>query len=68
MIPLDQYRRAFDEHGERVLHEDESAEQDKGDAAESRRRMKEPGGKSLAEVRKNLGMRRMRFLGTGARP
>ncbi len=29
--------------------------QDKGDAAESRRRMKEPGGRTLAEVRKRLG-------------
>ena len=30
--------------------------QDRGDVAESRRRMKQPGGKSLVEVRKKLGI------------
>lgn len=31
------------------------AAQDRGDVVESRRRMKEPAGKTLAEVRKRLG-------------
>jgi hypothetical protein len=31
-------------------------EQDKGDVAESRRRMKERGGKKLSEVRRQLGL------------
>jgi hypothetical protein len=35
---------------------EELAAQDRGDVAESRRRMKEPGGKTLAEVRKRLGV------------
>lgn len=32
------------------------AEQDRGDVAESRRRMKERGGKTLNQVRKELGL------------
>ena len=34
---------------------DEITAQDRGDVAESRRRMKEPGGKTLAQIRKELG-------------
>ena len=35
---------------------DDIDRQDAGDVAESRRRMKEPGGASLADVRKRLGI------------
>jgi len=42
--------RRLQEKAERI------SAQDRGDVAESRRRMKEPGGKSLAEVRKRLGV------------
>ncbi|HXE52168.1 MAG TPA: hypothetical protein VN541_04100 [Tepidisphaeraceae bacterium] len=35
---------------------EEISAQDRGDVAESRRRMREPGGKTLAEVRKRLGV------------
>ncbi len=38
------------------LRAEELTAQDRGDVAESRRRMKEPGGKSLADVRKRLGV------------
>jgi PHD/YefM family antitoxin component YafN of YafNO toxin-antitoxin module len=35
---------------------EQTSAQDRGDVAESRRRMKERGGKSLAQVRKELGL------------
>jgi len=35
---------------------EERSAQDRGDVAESRRRMKEPGGRTLAEARKRLGV------------
>jgi hypothetical protein len=35
---------------------EKNTEQDKGDVAESRRRMKERGGKQLSEVRRHLGL------------
>jgi hypothetical protein len=38
------------------------AEQEKGDVAESRRRMKERGGKKLSEVRRQLGLMKTHTL------
>lgn len=35
---------------------EEIAVQDRGDVAESRRRMREPGGKTLAQLRRGLGL------------
>lgn len=38
------------------LRAERSSEQEQGDVAESRRRMKERGGKTLAQVRKELAL------------
>jgi hypothetical protein len=47
-------KRDFDRLAGQAARQEEQDRQDMGDVAESRRRMKEPGGKSLAELRKKL--------------
>jgi hypothetical protein len=49
IVPEKDFRRLEEQAGQQ-------RQQDRGDVAESRRRMKEPGGKRLAEVRKRLGV------------
>ncbi len=56
VIPLEQYRRAFDEHGVRVVHEDELTEQDRGDLAELKRRKATEKPVPYAEARKSMGL------------
>jgi hypothetical protein len=47
-------KREFDRMGGQAQRQTEQDRQDAGDAAESRRRRKEPGGITLAELRKKL--------------
>ena len=48
-------RRDFERMAAQARWQNEQARQDAGDVAESRRRRKEPGGITLAEMRKRLG-------------
>jgi hypothetical protein len=48
IVPEKEFQRLRERAGE-------IGAQDRGDAAESRRRMKERGGRTLAEVRKRIG-------------
>jgi hypothetical protein len=48
-------KRDFERMAAQARRQDEQDRQDTGDVAESRRRMKERGGSTLAEVRKRLG-------------
>jgi hypothetical protein len=47
-------KRGFDRLAAQARRQEEQDRQDAGDVAESRRRMKEPGGATLAELRKKL--------------
>jgi hypothetical protein len=47
-------KRDFDRIAAQARRQEEQERQDAGDVAESRRRMKEPGGTTLTELRKKL--------------
>ena len=47
-------KRDFERLAALARQQDEQDRQDAGDVAESRRRMREPGGSTLAEMRKKL--------------
>ena len=47
-------KRDFERIAAQALRQNEQDRQDAGDVAESRRRMKEPGGITLAEMRRKL--------------
>ena len=49
-------KRDFERLAAQARKQIDQDRQDAGDAAESRRRMKEPGGSSLAQVRAKLGL------------
>lgn len=49
-------KRDFERLAAKARQLDEQARQDAGDVAESRRRRKQPGGVTLAELRRNLGL------------
>jgi hypothetical protein len=57
VIPMEQYRRAFDEHGVRVLAEEEMTQQDRGDVAESRRRARKEKPIPYESARKMMGLK-----------
>jgi hypothetical protein len=56
VIPMEKYRQAFDEHGVRVLHDDEMTEQDRGDVRELKRRKKKEKPIPYAKAKKTMGM------------
>ena len=57
VIPIEQYRSAFDEHGVRVLQENELTDQDRGDLAESRRRAAREKTIPYEKARKQAGLK-----------
>ncbi|MCC6425030.1 MAG: hypothetical protein IT447_16265 [Phycisphaerales bacterium] len=57
IIPIEQYRKAFDQHGVRVLRDDEMTEQDRGDVAELKRRKAAEKAIPYSKARKTMGLK-----------
>ncbi len=55
VMPEEEYRRVFDEHGVPILSDEQMTEQDWGDVAEAKRREGEPA-RPYSELRKELGL------------